>query len=348
MYRVVLVAAWLCVWPCAALAQSLAGVRLTIDGHLVVSYTDGTQMRVGRDEAGQVGFRAPQLSPDGNAAAWLTEHGSCCTSYSIPRTLVVLAHGTLHRFRGNGAPVWQFRFEVGGREIAFQQETTHGGLGIRYERREIRTERLVDEYEPAPGRAVPEWVHRLDNRGPHRLQEMSCNNFPVHTSEDELRQRFGAANVIRAAVTAGDDGLIDGTVLFPDDRDARLEVIWADESRTRMRMMTARGAFSRWRTGAGIAAGEDLLALERANGRPFRLRGFRSEAGGRVLSWSAGRLEAQFEPCLTVTLSLAEGSRGSGSLERQVIGGRELSSGHPAMQALNPRVVAIQLFYPEP
>ena len=345
--RLLLVTVCLAVWPNAAAAQTYAGVRATVDRQLVIRTMDGRETRLA-PKGEQVGFLKPQLSSDRTAVAWLTEHGNCCTSYSIPRTLVVLAGGTTHRFEGNGVPIWRFRFEADGKQIAFQQETTHGGLGVRYELRDIRTERLIDDYEPASSRAVPEWVRRLDDRGPHQLQVLSCRNFPVHTSEDDLIQRFGATYVIRANVTGSDDGPQPGTVVFPDDRDARLEVMWADEARTRMRLMRARGEFSRWQTRMGIAAGEEVLAMERANRKPFRLRGFSSEAGGRVLSWSGGRLEGEGEPCLTIVLGLPDGLRGSASLMRQVTGGRELSSGHPAMQALNPRVAEILLFYPEP
>ena len=77
----------------------------------------------------------------------------------------------MRTFTGNKLPVWQWRFEAGGRQVAFRQETVHGGLGVHYELRDVATGRLVAEYDPAPDpdnkqhaalTEVPKWVADLD------------------------------------------------------------------------------------------------------------------------------------------------------------------------------------------
>jgi len=94
----------------------------------------------------------------------------------------------------------------------------------------------------------------------------------------------------------------------------------------------------------------DLRSLERANGRPFRLAGLRIEGGGggAVISWAGGWLESpQSEVCrMGVYLQPAADGTAPAGVMRQVVSGREYSSGHPAFQALNPRVVALVVLFP--
>jgi hypothetical protein len=88
----------------------------------------------------------------------------------------------------------------------------------------------------------------------------------------------------------------------------------------------------------------DLLDIERRNGWPFRLRALTEAEGlGIIHSWGQGRLrDADDEGC-TVRISLQpRGDRPiDQSLYRQVSSGTDFSSGHPAMQAINPRVASL-------
>jgi hypothetical protein len=188
-------------------------------------------------------------------------------------------------------------------------------------------------------------------RAQESLPAFSCATFPLETSHAGLAARFGADNVTTSPVYGFDDGPTDGTVLFPDDSTARVEIIWRDpESKSRARWIMVRGEHSRWRAPNGITLGTGLRTLERMNGRPFRLAGFRNEISGRVRSWGGGRLEPEDrEACtLTVSLYLRPGDDKPGDPLKQVAQGTNYSSGHPAMQALNPRVVALVLEYPRP
>jgi hypothetical protein len=183
------------------------------------------------------------------------------------------------------------------------------------------------------------------------LPAFSCATFPPETSHAGLAARFGADNVTSRPVYGFDDGPTEGTVLFADDSTARVEIIWLDpESKSRARWIMVRGESSRWRTPKGMTLGTGLRTLERMNGRPFRLAGFRNEISGRVRSWVGGRLEpADRDSCtLTVSLYLQPGDDKPGDHLKQVARGTNYSSGHPAMQALNPRVVALVLEYPRP
>jgi len=92
------------------------------------------------------------------------------TSYPITLTLLVYSGGQLRTFTGVGLPIWQWHFTAGGKQIAFEQETVHGGLGVHYELRDASSARLIAEYSPTIGpdnqpvanRKIPKWVALLN------------------------------------------------------------------------------------------------------------------------------------------------------------------------------------------
>jgi hypothetical protein len=124
-------------------------------------------------EPDQVGFAKPLISPDGGAVGWLAQYPNCCTSYPIPLKLMILTNGRVRAYTGTGLPVWHWKFQAGGRQFSFRQETVHGGSGVHYELRDVSTGRLLAEYDPPVGRDnqplprqnVPKWVAGLDASG---------------------------------------------------------------------------------------------------------------------------------------------------------------------------------------
>ena len=180
-------------------------------------------------------------------------------------------------------------------------------------------------------------------QAPSAAREFSCEVFPRDIGEAGLVARYGRENVRRAGVVGWDDGPQDGAVVFPDQEDLKLEIIWADPGKT---ISSIRAIGGRWRSPDGITVGMDLKTIERRNGWPFRLAAFaRQGYPGEVLSWGNGRLKTIAENACYVRYYLlpSEGARTSGpSLPfRQ----REFSSGHPAMQELNPRVYQLLIWY---
>lgn len=173
-----------------------------------------------------------------------------------------------------------------------------------------------------------------------------CRTFPRELAEADLGRRYGALHVTAGPVPVGEGMEEDGTTLFAASDADRVTILWKDKAgRRRPDSISVRAGASTWRTPDGIGIGTELTLLERLNRRPFRLLGFGWDYGGTVMSWSGGRLDtAADEGCrLRLRLSPTHGS----SAERAVIGEREFSSGHPAMQQLNPRVYEMLLFYPD-
>ena len=180
----------------------------------------------------------------------------------------------------------------------------------------------------------------------------SCAAFSATTSAADLRERFGAANVKTALVPWGgaEGDFHQGTVLFDGTSNAKLQILWRDATNERdPEWVSVRGTHTRWRSPAGVTLGTSLRMIEQLNGRPFRLIGFGSDVSGTVMAWSGGRLEAQNSGNCRVRARLAPDwdrldSKAS-ALIKQLKGEVELSSGHPGMQGVNPKVNELFLQY---
>ncbi len=124
---------------------------------------------VPKKDVDQVSVEKVRISPDGRAVGWLALFPNCCTSYPIPLKLVILVNGEQRSFVGNGLPIWKWCFWDDGKQVAWEQETVHGGLGVHYELRNIATGELSGQYDPdsKPDAVTkpPRWVVALDSNG---------------------------------------------------------------------------------------------------------------------------------------------------------------------------------------
>jgi hypothetical protein len=174
------------------------------------------------------------------------------------------------------------------------------------------------------------------------------------TTRADLDQLFGEAFVKDGQVYVGEGEFKPGTLVNEDDPSRALAILWRDPPQPKVPSSVSicdqlRQGPCRWHTASGITHGMTLKELERLNGRPFRLCGFAWDDEGTVVSWQGGLLEAKPRGCGRLMLRLRPDSDATGSPEwRQVMGAREFSSGHAAMQKLNPRVyeMLVDFSYP--
>ena len=153
----------------ASAADRYVSASVDEAGALRILTSDGRTI-VQTREPEQVGFDKVVVSPDGASVGWLALFPNCCTSYPVPLKLVVYSAGRRRAFTGAGLPVWRWHFTGGGRQVAFAQETVHGGLGTHYELRDIASGRRISQWDPAIGRNNqalenqnrPKWVSDLD------------------------------------------------------------------------------------------------------------------------------------------------------------------------------------------
>jgi hypothetical protein len=176
---------------------------------------------------------------------------------------------------------------------------------------------------------------------------LSCKGaFAPHASEASLKKYFGAKNVRSEAIQVGEGFTEPGTVVFPNDKHRRVEILWSDPKRKRSpARVHVRG--NGWRTPEGITRGTTLRIVEKHNRKPFVITGFSWDYGGRAGTWRGGRLEHRDSPC-RLSLEFSPGDREDEDFRRlidSVSGEHEFSSGHPSMQKINPIVDGIELTY---
>lgn len=168
------------------------------------------------------------------------------------------------------------------------------------------------------------------------------------TTRAELVRFFGAKNVQDGDIVITDGGREPGTIVFGDQPDASLGVLWLDDTPDAhvRSMVFCHGSevaeTCRWHTEDPLSFGTDLKRLERLNGRKFKLNGFDWGYGGLITSWEGGRLERLSAACGRVTLRLdpppGPPSDERSSLIEQIEDNDEFWSSDPPMQAINPAV----------
>lgn len=176
----------------------------------------------------------------------------------------------------------------------------------------------------------------------------------VDTSEEKLRELFGAGNVERKDIDIGEGETEPGTVVFPDAA-RQLKILWlAPATRDRIKEIRISGDKSSWKTNKGITLGTALKQIEKLNGRPFSLMGFAWDYSGTIVDCNGGRLKELgcTDPNdaartlrgrnLVLRLAPAKNFEQMTAIEskayNEVMGETVFSSGHFAMQTLNPKV----------
>ena len=133
------------------------------------------------------------------------------------------------------------------------------------------------------------------------------------------------------------------SVLFPNDPKRRLEVLWNNEgSRSDTNLIVINGQ-STWTGPKGLRLGLPLAALEKANGKPFKLSGFDQPNGCSVSDWEGGALDKLPGGC-KVGIRLAPDVKATEAARNEVLG-NEFASNDAKMRAVKPIVAEIIFGY---
>jgi hypothetical protein len=155
--------------PVSAATALYVVVVIDPSGQLHIT-TKHHQEIVPKKEGEQTGFADAQISPDERAVGWLALYPNCCATYPIALKLVILVNGEQRTYSGNGLPISRWGFWAGGKQVAFEQETEHGGMAVHYELHDIETGDLADKYDPDANPDTiskpPRWVVVLDSKHP--------------------------------------------------------------------------------------------------------------------------------------------------------------------------------------
>jgi hypothetical protein len=170
--------------------------------------------------------------------------------------------------------------------------------------------------------------------------------FARNATHNDLVKAFGAANVRYTDIPSAEGQTEKGTVVFPNNPKARLDIFWANEKARRQPSIRIR-APSEWRAPNGIRIGTALAEIERTNGKPFKLAGFGWDYGGNVLSFEKGALDKPQPGGCIVGLTFNFPDDIPSAAQEKVSGDIELLSNNPAVRAVKPAVSSIFIGYPQ-
>ncbi len=172
-------------------------------------------------------------------------------------------------------------------------------------------------------------------------------SISVNTTREDLVKLYGDSNVVDQDADIGDGEMVTETVLFPNDSERKIEILWKDPSRRAdPSSVTIRGKVSRWHAVHGISLGTTASQLQHVNGRPFRwsLTNDGTDMAQQLTSWQGGVLDKEFQGDGRVFLSL-ESSPTKGTKPK---GPSDFSfdSDSPVMRAQNPHIREITWVFP--
>ncbi|AMN40043.1 hypothetical protein [Rhodoplanes sp. Z2-YC6860] len=174
---------------------------------------------------------------------------------------------------------------------------------------------------------------------------VACNGvFSKDSTHLKLAIKFDSRNVAFDDVDGPDGSKIKASVLYPGDPKRRLEVVWNnDAARTDVSVISINGK-SQWTAPKGLKLGLPIAALQKLNGKPFKLGGFTADGSSSVTGWDGGALSSLPGGC-KVGIRLSVDSKASPDARSAVSGDKELSSNDPNVLAAKPSVAEILIGY---
>jgi hypothetical protein len=175
-------------------------------------------------------------------------------------------------------------------------------------------------------------------------RSVACSGvFAKDSSHLKLAQAFEAKNIEFGAVAGPDGTSLNASILYGGDPRRRLEVLWQNEAaRSDVSLIVITGQ-SQWSGPKGLRLGLALAALEKLNGKPFKLSGFDQTDGGSALDWQGGAL-ADLPGGCKVGIRLAPDRKASPDV-LAAAAGQEFLSNDAAMRAAKPVIAEIVLGY---
>jgi hypothetical protein len=204
--------------------------------------------------------------------------------------------------------------------------------------------RRAQEADPRPGspKDMPQAVKRPSKSAQPR--QIDCRGaFARDSSHIRLAQIFGPDNVAFTEVDGPENSKIMASVLFPRDPQRRLEMLWNNTtSRSGTQVIVINGK-SAWAAPRGIKLGTQLAAVEKLNGKPFKLTAFGAD-GSSAADWQEGAMLSLQGGC-KVGMRFIVDPRAPEDARSQLAGQKELVSSDASVRAARPTVAEILIGY---
>ena len=174
---------------------------------------------------------------------------------------------------------------------------------------------------------------------------VTCSGvFAKDSTHLKLAIKYDSRNVVFGQVDGPEGSKIPGSILFPNDPKHRLEVLWAnDASRTDTSVIAINGK-SQWSAPKGMKLGLGIAALEKANGRPFKISGFGTDGSASVVGWEGGALSSLPGGC-KMGMRLVADAKAPQDARAAVPGDKEFLSNDAGVRALKPAIAEILIGY---
>jgi hypothetical protein len=210
------------------------------------------------------------------------------------------------------------------------------------EQRPSRPARQPAAAAPPPPADDPAPAQPAQAAAPPRV--IACSgHFGKTSSHLKLAQRFDSRNITYTEVDGPEGTKLRASVLYPGDPKRRLEILWQNEaSRSDTHLIVINGQ-STWTAPKGLRLGLTLAALEKLNGKSFKLKGFDHDAAGQVTDWQGGALE-KLGDC-RLGLRFSADPKAPQDKRSEVSGDKDFVSTDAAMRAVSPKVTEIILGY---
>jgi hypothetical protein len=179
---------------------------------------------------------------------------------------------------------------------------------------------------------------------PARAVACSAGAFAKHSGHLRLAQVYGVHNVDFTQVSGDDGSTLMASVLYPNDPKRRLEVLWDDDTqREGTRMIVIEGQ-STWVAQKGVRLGLPLAALEKLNGKTFRLMGFDKGGMAIVSDWNGGALGLLTDGC-QMGVQFKPDPKATPTAISAAASDKEFASNDPTIRAAKPIVGEIIVAY---
>ena len=138
----------------------ITNISIGPDKQVHVSQREGEEF-VAPVELEQVDLSLPRVADDHRTAGWLADFDNCCTSYPIPLMLVIYRDGRVIQHFRPGQSIWDWQFLKAGKQVAFWIGPTHGTYTPHFELHDIRSGRLLAQWDGHMKDKHPVWVSGL-------------------------------------------------------------------------------------------------------------------------------------------------------------------------------------------
>ena len=174
---------------------------------------------------------------------------------------------------------------------------------------------------------------------------VACNGvFAKDSTHLKIAIKYDSRNLVFGQVDGPDGTKLDATVLYPNDPRRRLEVLWNNNGARADTSLIVINGQSQWSAPKGLKLGMPLAALEKANGKPFKISGFDSDGNASVAGWEGGALAAIPGGC-KMGVRLTFDRKSPDDARTAVSGDKELLSNDASLRAVKPTIGEILIGY---